>query len=54
MGVQRSLEEAVAAHVAAQQQQGGRSRRHHGLPVEVLAGNGAQLDFLPSDNLAAA
>lgn len=51
MLIQRRLEEAVAAHVAAQQQQGGRGRRHHGLPVEVLARHGSEVDVLPSLNL---
>lgn len=51
VGVERGLQEAVAPHVAAQQQQGGRSRRHHGLPVEVLPRRRAQLDVLPPNNL---
>lgn len=52
VGVQRGLQEAVAPHVAAQQQQGRGGRRHHALPVEMLASHGAKVYVLASDNLA--
>lgn len=51
VSVQRSLQQAVAPHVSAEQKQSGRSGGDHGLPIEVLTCHRSQGDVLPSENL---